>query len=331
MCIRIGMQDTSLQNEYSIDEIETAEDRARLARLKPRLIQRSRIISAARGFFHELGFFEVETPLRITSPAPELHIDPEPSGEKFLIASPELQMKRLLAAGYDKIFQICRCFRKGEVGDRHQPEFTMIEWYRTGGDTEALMGDCEGLLHRAAESVDALQTVRRNGYDIDLSAPFERLEVADAFERLAGWRPNGTPDPDRFDRDLVDKVEPGLPPDRPVFLAGYPAAMASLARLDSQNPERAERFELYAGGLELANGFMELTDEKEQRRRFEAEEAARRSAGKPPFPLDERFLGALKLGLPPAAGIALGVDRLAMLLTNADSIADVTAFPAGTY
>jgi len=206
----------------------------------------------------------------------------------------------------------------------------MLEWYRTSAGIEELMADCEALIGRAAAAVDALHKTARHGIPIDLTPPFERLEVDDAFARFAGWRPGGAPDPDRFDRDLVDCVEPALPKERPVFLVGYPRAMASLARLDPNNPERALRFELYAGGLELANGFTELTDASEQRTRFECERELRRTRGLLCPALDERFLEALELGMPPCAGIALGMDRLAMLLTNAPSIDDVVAFPEGT-
>ncbi len=271
----------------------------------------------------------METPLRVAAPAPELHIDAEPSGDRFLITSPELHMKRLLQAGYKRVFQFSRCFRQGERGDRHLPEFTMLEWYRLGGTAADLMADCEGLVAAAAASVNAFPLLRHGEASVDLSSPFERIEVADAFEWWAGWRPGASPDPDRFDQDLVDAVEPSLPRERPVFLTGYPAALAALARIDPMNPARAERFEMYAGGLELANGFQELTDPREQRRRFEQEAAARAARGKTTYPLDEAFLAALEEGLPECAGIALGIDRLVMLLTDAETIDDVVAFPDG--
>jgi elongation factor P--(R)-beta-lysine ligase len=306
-------------------------DGTRLAGLAGRLGQRAIIVREIRGFFEGEGFLEVETPIRIPAPAPEEHIDPEPSGGRFLAASPELQMKRLVASGaYERIFQISRCFRRGERGARHLPEFTMLEWYRAGAGIEALMADCEALIGRAAAAVGAFPIVSFQGRAVDLAPPWERREVSDAFARFAGWRPGGAPDAERFTRDLVDLVEPALPRARPVFLAGYPASMASLARLDPSDPERAERFELYAGGLELANGFAELTDAAEQRARFEEAVGERRDRGATCPPLDERLLAALEIGLPPCAGIALGVDRLVMLLTGATSIDDVVAFPEGT-
>ncbi|MCP4198184.1 MAG: EF-P lysine aminoacylase GenX [Proteobacteria bacterium] len=304
--------------------------RQRLARVAPYLNKRAKVIDAIRKKFESWGFLEVETPTRIPAPAPESHIDAEPSGKQFLVPSPELQMKQLLAAGYDKIFQICHCFRQGERGDTHLPEFTMLEWYRLNASIINLMGDCEQLVESAAKAVQAYPTTHRQNNPINLSGPWERLEVADAFERYAGWRPGSNPDPNRFDVDLVSKVEPGLPPNRPVFLVGYPAAMASLAKLDETDTTRAERFELYAGGLELANGFTELTDPKEQRDRFEKEKNARSAAKKTVYPLDENFLGALEQGLGPCAGIAMGLDRLVMVLTGASVIDDVVAFPEGT-
>lgn len=306
-------------------------DRRRLESLRPRLEARARILAAIRGWFSERGFLEVETPLRIAGPAPERHIDAVSSGERFLSASPELQMKRLLAAGYERIYQLCRCFRAGERGARHLPEFTMIEWYRAGAGIDALMGDCEALAACAVRAAGwGLPPSGPDGVPVDLTPPFERIAVADAFERFAGWRPGADPDPARFDLDLVGKVEPALPAGRPVFLVGYPASLASLSRIDPADPSRALRFELYAGGLELANGFDELTDPAEQRRRFTADEAWRRATGKPPYPADERFLAALEAGMPPCAGIALGLDRLVMLLTAARTIDDVVAFPEET-
>ncbi|MCK9462683.1 MAG: EF-P lysine aminoacylase EpmA [Proteobacteria bacterium] len=296
-------------------------ERARLEGLARRLGLRAAIVRALRRFFEDEGFLEVETPIRVPAPAPEEHIDPEPSGDRFLAASPELQMKRLVASGaYPRIFQVSRCFRRGERGALHLPEFTLLEWYRAGAGIDSLMADCESMIGRAARAV---------GVSI-AAPPWERLEVADAFERFAGWRPSGAPDAERFTRDLVDRVEPSLPRERPVFLAGYPASMASLARIDPANPARAERFELYAAGLELANGFAELTDPSEQRARFEAEIGSRRRRGAACPPIDEAFLEALELGMPACAGIALGVDRLAMWLTGATSIDEVVAFPEGT-
>ncbi|MCU0662594.1 MAG: EF-P lysine aminoacylase EpmA [Myxococcota bacterium] len=301
--------------------------RSKLQNIAVNLRARAAIIEALRRHFRDQGFLEVETPSRLPFPAPERHIDLEPSGDWFLMASPELQMKRLVAAGFDKVFQLCRCFRAGEQGARHQPEFTMLEWYRQGADLDGLMSDCEQLVSACAAAVGQRDSLKYQAARIDLRTPWPRLEVRDAFERFASWRPGAHPDPDRFDLDMVDKVEPNLPVDRPVFLFHYPAAMASLARLHPGDPAVAERVELYIGGLELGNGFVELVDASEQRTRFLEETAYRKKLGKPSWPLDEKFLAALENGLPPCAGLALGVDRLVMLLCDAATIDEVIAFP----
>lgn len=303
------------------------KDHPRLQSMGSNLRQRASILAALRQYFCSQGFLEVETPCRLPRPAPERHIDLEPSGDWFLMASPELQMKRLVAAGYGNVFQICRCFRQAEQGARHQPEFTMLEWYRQGAGLLDLMRDCEQLVQACAQAVGVGERLEYQGQSISLASPWPRLKVADAFERFAGWRPGAAPDPDRFDFDMVDKVEPHLPVDRPCFLEAYPAAMASLARLNDEDPTVADRAELYLGGLELSNGFAELTDAQEQRRRFEEESEWRKGRGKPTWPLDERFFAALERGMPPCAGMALGVDRLVMVLCNAATIDEVVAFP----
>jgi elongation factor P--(R)-beta-lysine ligase len=291
------------------------------------LALRSRALWAARGFFHERGFVEVETPVRLPAPALEPHIDAIPSGRLHLRTSPELHMKRLLAEfGGGRLFQLGPCFRAGERGARHHPEFTMLEWYRAPGDAAAIMEDARALLIVAARAARGGTVVRRGGGALDLAAPWELIPVRDAFRRWAGWDPVERWDADRFDLDLVDRIEPALPNDRPVALTQYPAAAAALARLDPADPRMAERWELYAGGLELANAYTELTDAAEQRRRFEACAAERRAADRPVYPLDEPFLRAMDRGLPDCGGIALGMDRLVMLLAEAERLADVAAF-----
>lgn len=317
--IRCGMNESFYKSAVAQKEC--------LAQKRHRLIARQRIVDAVRKYFQQSDFIEVSTPTRIQSPAPELHIDAEPSGDHFLIASPELQMKQLVAAGYNKIFQIGKCFRQGETGQHHLPEFTMLEWYETGSTLETLKMRCQGLIMASAQTINQYPTINFGDLSISLDTPWHHVEVQDAFVQHADWRPGGAPDPYRFDLDMVEKVEPGLPTDAPVFLVGYPTTMASLAKIDPENPERALRLELYAGGLELANGFEELTDAAEQRRRFVSEEAERRKQNKAPYGLDNDFLQALELGLPPCAGMAMGLDRLVMLLTDAKKITDVVTFP----
>ncbi|MBI5487170.1 MAG: EF-P lysine aminoacylase GenX [Deltaproteobacteria bacterium] len=291
---------------------------------RERLVLRARTLAAVRAFFDGRGSVEVETPLLLRAPAPERNIVAlRVEGDRWLAASPELQMKRLVAAGSGPIHQLGRSFRGGELGRHHNPEFTIVEWYRPGVDYRALMDETEALVRFVAGRVPTPSGARRRPR-LDLSQPFERLRVADLFERFAGWRPGGDVDDDSFCRALVDRVEPALPPDRGVLVFDYPASQASLARLCPDDPELAERFELYLGGLEVANGFTELSDAGEQRARFEKERAAIAAQGRAPYPLDERFLESLP-DLGTCAGVALGLDRLLMALTGSDDLGEVTA------
>ena len=270
------------------------------------LSERARVLREIRAFFDARGFTEVETPVRIPAPAPEPHIDCPPSGDWFLRASPELQMKKLLAAGMERIYQIGPCFRAGEKGRRHSPEFTMLEWYRANADYSDIARDAEELL---------AEVLKRDHADV------QRITVREAYLRWAGWDPVVTWDQDRFDFDMATKIEPNLPKE-PLFLTDYPAPAASLARLKSDDPRVAERWELYVDGIELANAFTELIDSVEQRRRFELAREERRALGEADYPLDEEFLDALAR-MPPSGGVALGVDRLVMLACGASSITDV--------
>ena len=230
-------------------------------------------------------------------------------------------MKRLLAAGYEQLFQICRVWRDGELGQYHLPEFTILEWYRAGVDYHALMAECMELFYVLLPK----GVLSRQGRTIDLTMPWQQLTVAEAFSQHASISLDATLAADCFEDILTTEVEPQLGKDRPVFLTEYPTSLAALARTKPGEPQVAERFELYIDGLELANAFSELTDPHEQRCRFEADEAARRDAGKVPYPLPEKFLTEMAT-MPEAAGIALGLDRLIMLLSDAESINDVVAF-----
>jgi lysyl-tRNA synthetase class 2 len=290
------------------------------ARKRQRLAQRARILQQVRAFFVGHGLLEVETPQRIPANAPEPYIDAVAAGDWVLHTSPELAMKRLLAAGCPDLFQLCRVWRDGERGGRHLPEFTLLEWYRRDADYAALMADCEALLVHLVPS----RRLSWQGQTIDLTPPWPRLSVAEAFRRHTGCPVEAALAAGRFDEVLALEVEPRLGP-APLFLVDYPAPLAALARLKTGEPTVAERCELYLGGLELANGFSELTDPVEQRARFTRDEAARRAAGKVPRSLPEAYLAELP-AIPPCAGMALGVDRLVMLLTDAAEIAEVIAF-----
>ena len=293
--------------------------------VRPHLERRARIIGGVRAFFEQAGFLEVETPVRIPAPAPEANIDAQPSGSWYLQTSPELCMKRLLAAGYEKIYQICRCFRQGERGGRHVPELTLLEWYAAGADYRAMMTQCEQLIGFVADGLGCGRRLVYQGRTVDLTPPWERLSVDAAFRRFAGMSASEALAQDRFDEIMGLTIEPRLGLQRPVFLYDYPAPCGALARRKADDQTLAERFELYIAGMELCNAFSELTDPVEQRTRFDAENRSRQAAGKNRYPTAEPFLAALA-DMPPAAGNALGIDRLVMLFCDAATIDQVIAF-----
>ncbi|MBM9605125.1 EF-P lysine aminoacylase EpmA [Desulfopila inferna] len=293
---------------------------------------RAALIGAIRSFFSQRGFLEVDTPIRQPVLIPESHIEPLSTENWFLQTSPELCMKRLLSSGCSSIFQICRCFRKEERGRRHLEEFTMLEWYRSGADYYELMADCQQLLHHClaeiGEQLGNLLPLAQSLFSTDHSSPshpWQKITVNEAFDR---WSDNSLREvlaKDTFEEVLVEKIEPNLGIDGPVFLYEYPACMASLAQKKKGNAEVAERFELYAAGIELANGYSELTDSSEQRLRFAAEiEAINKKSGRRTI-MPEKFLADLN-NLETCAGIAFGVDRLFMLLLGKDEIDDAVSF-----
>ncbi len=305
---------------------------------------RARMLERIRAFFSAHGVLEVETPALSRAATTDPHLaslvtscrGPNPR-TLYLHTSPEFPMKRLLAAGAGSIYQICKVFRDGEVGRLHNPEFTLIEWYRTGFDHHALMDETLTLVTQTLDG-------RR-----PLASP-EKLAYREAFERHAGLDPHRADaqalaaavkrhgidtrsDPAREPVDvlrdllLTHVVEPQLGRGRLTALYDYPASQAALARVRPGDPPVAERFEIYLDGIELANGFHELGDAAEQRARFERDLAKRKEQGVPPVPMDERLLAALEAGLPDCAGVALGFDRLVMLAAGVKSIQDVLAFP----
>ncbi len=332
------------------------------AHLRKNLETRTKIISAIRAFFDAREYLEVETPLVVAKPGMEPHLEPfqttvrDPFGnpyEAFLITSPEYAMKKLLVAGFSKIYQITKCFRNGEAFEgRHNPEFTMIEWYRTGTDYRGIMDDTEALVKHVAERVLGKKEITWRGASIDLAQPWERLTVRDAMKAyahvdldaalsdktilidaaaaLGHVLPADVSWDDAFFSVFLNAVEPHLGATQPTFLHEYPISMAALSKPSSRDPRYAERFELYVGGLELANAYTELTDAREQRRRLEEEHALRAHLGRIRYDLDEDFVAALEEGMPEAGGIALGVDRLVMLLLEEEDIRNVTTFPADT-
>jgi lysyl-tRNA synthetase class 2 len=293
--------------------------------IRQNLLLRARITQAVRRFFVEREYLEVETPVRIPAPAPEAHIDAVATGDWFLQTSPELCMKQLLAAGLPRIFQICKCFRHRERGRKHLPELTMLEWYRAGGNYLSLMEECEELLIFIAHQLGRKGKLSYRNRQIELPRPWVRLPVANAFEKYGSVSMEGALAAGRFDEVMAFEIEPHLGAPVPVFLCDYPAPQGALARLKPQDPLLAERFELYVAGVELCNGFSELTDAAEQRQRFEKEQHLRRSLNKTVYPMPQKFLKALS-DMPEAAGNALGIDRLVMLFADTDKIDDVVAF-----
>ena len=298
----------------------------RLADKKNNIVLRAGINQSIRRFFTDNGYIEVETPILIPAPAPEVHIDAiRAHHDAFLQTSPELCMKRLLAAGYPKIFQISRCFRAGERGDFHLPEFTLLEWYHAGIDYQDLMVECEALILFIAHELGLGKTFEYCGKFISLEKPWDRLTIQEAFKRFSSITLEDALTLDRFNEVMVEDIEPQLSLGKPTFIYDYPAALASLARTKETQPEFAERFELYMGGLELANGFSELTDADEQSQRFDEDLKIRKSMGKSTYPIPKKFLKDL-VKMPPSAGIALGMDRLVMLFSNTTRIDDVVSF-----
>jgi elongation factor P--(R)-beta-lysine ligase len=292
---------------------------------KSNLWSRARIIQSIRYFFIKQGFLEVETPILLPAPVPEAHIDLLSTSRGFLQPSPELCMKRLLSAGFPEIFQTCKCFRDGERGHIHLPEFTLLEWYRAGADYTRLMDDCEKMICSVARELGIGTNIEYQGKPIDIRPPWDRITVQEAFDAYSPVPLKEALDTDRFDEMTVMHVEPGLNTGRPVFLYDYPSSLASLARLKTGSTGVAERFELYMGGLELANAFSELTDAVEQEKRFHTENDIRGKNGKQRYPVPVKFLEDLQI-MPQSAGIAFGLDRLVMLLTNAEKIDDVVSF-----
>ena len=326
-----------------------------------RLRLRHRIVRELRAYFDEEGFIEVETPILVPAPSPEAQFSPFTAGDRFLITSPEFQLKRMLVGGFERIYRIGPVFRGREAGRLHNPEFTLLEWYRAGCGLGALAQDLEAILQRLLPLATVQDEKGRLGVTadpyadpdaeparVDIAAPFHRHSVAQLFREHLGMNIAGATRAAELRRAAIDagvadteglpedfegaffllwsRFEHELGRDRPLLVVDWPAPLASLARLKPGDPTVAERMELLLGGIELANGFAELTDAAEQRRRFEKDLANRAARALPAVPLDERFLDSLAQGLPPAAGMALGVDRLVMVLTGATHIAQVLPF-----
>ena len=312
---------------------------------------RAAVLDAVRDFFQDANFLAVDTPTLVRASAQEEHIQlfaTEYQGDKeqeqlYLASSPELYMKRLLGIGFERIYQISRSYRNGETGPQHNPEFTLIEWYRAYASYEEIMTDVENLVAHVAESVLGQSSVVGAGYEIGLQPPWERIRVREAFARWASVDLDACTDAeslfhrvralgydsakrgdsweDLFHKILLEKVEPELAKLGAVHLFDYPRQLAALAKLKEGDPAIAERTEAYLGGVELSNGYTELNDPVQQRERFEQD------AQPGGAPADEAFLAAMERGIPPAGGVALGLDRLVMVVAGASCLDEVIAFP----
>lgn len=321
---------------------------------------REQVIDATRSFFKEHKFHEVETPLLLPQPSTEPFLEVFDTSlvfadgireQGFLPTSPEFSMKKLLAAGSGNIFQICKSFRNGEGrSGRHNPEFTILEWYRTPADYKDIMNDVEDLLRSIYKAVksDTKYTCTYQGHKISFKKPFERITLSEAFLRFADIKEDDMLSEERlleigkkkgyqvdkettweqmFNQILFNEIEPHLGKGAPTFLYDYPASQAALSKKKEHDPRFAERFEVFLQGYELGNAFTELTDAKEQKERCLADLYERRKLGKKEFGLDEDFIKALESGMPPTGGIAMGVDRIIAIFADVPSIQDTLFFP----
>ncbi len=312
--------------------------------LRRRLDLRRAVTDRLRGWLRDEGFAEVETPAIARSPGLDPHLsafaalgesgrDPSeaPTPYGFLVTSPELHLKRLLVGGVSRCFELARCFRAGELGERHQPEFTMLEWYRAWAGLDDVLADTEALVREASAAGPTPGYLTVGERRVPVTDDFARLSVREAFARHAPEL--GDPvelaarDEPAYFAALSTRVEPELGWERPTFLTRFPAAHASLSRLHDDDPTVCQRGELYVGGVELCNAFDELTDPEEQRLRWAEQLERRGHLGLPRYPTDEAFLAALDEGMPPSGGNALGLDRLVALVGGLRDIADTQAFP----
>lgn len=279
------------------------------------LKKRADIISAIRSFFESELFVEVETPIRTRAPLPEQNIDAIQCGDFYLATSPEPYMKRLVAGGFDKIFQISKCFRNSEKGKKHNVEFTMLEWYRKDADYFKLVDDAKKLLKYICEKIN-LDT---------FPDKWEIISLDEAWEKFTGKILDDIPDGFDFDKTMVEKIEPKLPGNINVVLTDFPAIFSPMCKQKNDNPYRAERMEIYINGIELANGCTEQIDKNLQIKRLRDEQFIRGKFEKSVYPWPDEFVDSLD-SMPTSAGMALGVDRLVMILCNINNIEDVLTF-----
>jgi elongation factor P--(R)-beta-lysine ligase len=322
------------------------------------LRKRSQVIDAVRLFFKQQDFLEVDTPLMVKSPGMEPYLevfettllDQERHKQKaYLLTSPEYALKKLLVGGIPKLFQICKSFRNAEgLSFKHNPEFSIIEWYRTNASYKEIMDDCEALYTFIAEQMYGTAVISYQGKQYDLSEPWERLTVAEAFQKYAGIDTETLLDEQKliaagkargfaidqnttweqvYNQFFLNDIDPHLGQDRPIIIYDYPASQASLSKKKPEDPRFAERFEFFIAGIEMGNAFSELTDADEQLARFQMEQEERRQLGKTIYEIDMDYIAALRAGLPPTGGIAVGIDRMCMFFADTTQIEDVLVFP----
>jgi elongation factor P--(R)-beta-lysine ligase len=327
------------------------------AELKKNYILAGQIIDLIRAFFKERGFFEAQTPTLVAAAGQEPYLSPfkvdfcDEKNKKyqgFLITSPEYSLKKLLVAGFDKIFELAKVFRQNEsFGGTHNPEFTMLEWYRTNSDYSKIMEDTEQLVNFLAKKIKGSEKILYQGQKIDLTPPWPRLTVKELFKKYADVDLDKAKTLEDFKKQVKNKnyskfddwndifyliflneIEPNLPKDKPVFVCDYPLPQASLSKKKDKDSFYAERFEIFIAGMELGNAFSELVDSKEQYERFKEEHDLRKKLKKDEIPIDKDLIYALELGMSPSGGIAVGLERLQMLLLDAKDINDILPFPA---
>jgi elongation factor P--(R)-beta-lysine ligase len=313
---------------FERDKAAAQAEKTRLSALRGNLRKRATMLRTLRAWFANADFDEMTTPVRLGAPALEDYIDAVPADEGYwLRTSPELHLKRLLAAGWSRLYEIGPCFRLGEHGDHHRTEFTMLEWYRAGGNWQELMDDAQSMIRACVEAVaPGAKSLPFRDHQINFAEQWPRLTVSDAFAKYAGKSLHDCIAAGEFETVLCTEVEPHLGIDAPLFLTEYPIECSGLSAALPRKPGFVARWELYIAGLEIGNACTELVDPAEQERRFEATAQLRANDHRPVYPMDQPFMNAMWDGMTPAAGTAIGLDRLAMVLCNAADIAEVRAF-----
>ncbi len=296
---------------------------SRLTRLKPVLLKRNKLISAIRDFFSQRSFVELETPIILDAPMPEPNIEAISAEKGILRTSHEPYLKACLAAGYDKIFEIGACFRKEEKGRLHREEFTMLEYYQKNASSDTLIPLTKQLITHCALAVNNSTIINYNGKSIQLDSEWELISLKDAFAKFAGYSVGESIANNKFEVDMVEKIEPNFPENKPCIVRDYPEKFRAYSKLRDETAATADRWELYIGGIEIANTYTELTDKCEIRKLINNFREQRRKSKMKDYPCCEVFMQAVDVGIPPSAGTAMGIDRLLILLTSSKSIEEV--------